>query len=118
MSDHITPRQARELLDGTTPGPWAVIQDPPYVSIVRADDIYEDASPVIDIPDAGENGPQPDHTLAAAAPDMARMIAGARVEYCEVEFNGSWFPSSDWTTTKPDSPMIATRLVIDLEEEA
>lgn len=140
MSSHITPKEARELLDGTTPGPWAAIQDTPYISIVRADDIYEDDPPIIDIPAGGENGPQPDHALAAAAPVLARMIAGARVEYAvardsaygreeyftlwhswtESKHAAGWNPRREpveWLA-KREGARIIRRLIIDLGEEA
>ena len=139
MTNHFTPKEARQLLDGTTPGPWAAIQDPPYVSIVQADDVFEGAPPIVDIPDDAEDGPKPDHVLLAAAPDLARMIAGARTEYAVARDDDYGMPeyftdwrgwtefkhAAGWSTrreplewvAKREGGHIITRLVIDLEEE-
>ena len=64
----MTPDEARDLLDGTTPGPW-------YLSSSRSVDgidivMYDDT--VLE---------RRNIALAAAAPDMARMIAGMREEW-------------------------------------
>lgn len=72
----ITPDQARELLDGATPGPWEALFD--------NEAIETDASTVLCNTDgAVEWGRNTEHDvpLAAAAPELAQTIAGMRWEY-------------------------------------
>lgn len=78
QGEAMTPEEARELLKGTTPGPWYAISNTPFVSIVEEDS--EDGE-IFDFPDDGEDGPQPDHDLIAAAPVLAETIAGMQAEY-------------------------------------
>ncbi|WP_052096417.1 hypothetical protein [Corynebacterium ulcerans] len=78
QGEAMTPEEARELLKGTTPGPWYAISNTPFVSIVEEDS--EDGE-IFDFPDDGEDGPQPDHDLIAAAPVLAEIIAGMQAEY-------------------------------------
>lgn len=98
----ITPQQAQELLEGTTPGPWIKTQEglshPVGYVIDRVLYDSSDYQGAVDDPNAD---------LVCAAPDMAEQIAGMRPEY-RAEFQtaaGQWFPtphrcscSSGWGT--------------------
>lgn len=92
----ITPEQARELLDGATPGPWRALHD-------QWED--EDGTPCEDFyvlggPDGilhtedfdpDTHNPVANTTLAAAAPDLAQTIAALRWEYAvETMVEGEW----------------------------
>lgn len=86
----ITPEQARELLDGATPGPWEALFD--------NEAIETDASTVLCNTDgAVEWGRNTEHDvpLAAAAPDLAQTIAGMRTEWGVEQATGTtqWFRS-------------------------
>ena len=66
----MTPDEARDLLDGTTPGPWKWRWDTGLLSVF---DVEEEPVAIdLDVQDSD---------LIAAAPDMARMIAGMREEW-------------------------------------
>lgn len=70
----ITPDQARELLDGATPGPWTMHR------YIPEDFIRVTGEDLKDIADNGivEDG---DAHLIAAAPDLAQAIAGMTEEW-------------------------------------
>lgn len=81
----VTPEEARELLDEATPGPWRVETDVceccTYVAAPAA---------AVCTPDA-EDAP-----LVAAAPELAEIVAGLRVEYAaQVELHGKRHIISD-----------------------
>lgn len=65
MSNHITGQRARDLLVGTTPGPW------------KADFAFADITPVFeyDADDELDWSTKADHELATAAPDLAATVA-------------------------------------------
>lgn len=79
----ITPDQARELLDGATPGPWVKCRDrdgdplPVVVSTPRGDRHHIMTAE----PACSEERAQADTGLIAAAPDLAHTIAGMEWEY-------------------------------------
>ena len=76
----MTPEEARDLLDGTTPGPWKWRWDAGLLSVFDV----EEEPVAIDL-DVG------DSDLIAAAPDMAAMIAGMREEWgAERQVRGRW----------------------------
>ncbi|MGC3905716.1 hypothetical protein ACYB2S_13835 [Corynebacterium variabile] len=99
---NITPAQARELLDGATPGPWVKRRDqdgnplPVVVSTSRGDRHHIMTAD----PAAAPERQQADTDLIAAATDLAHTIAGMRSEWrAEVrEVWGAWLPVSNWTT--------------------
>lgn len=65
----MTPDEARDVLDGTTPGPWEVRDDAGLLAV------SSDAGPVaIDMHES-------DADLISAAPDMAAVIAGMHEEW-------------------------------------
>lgn len=138
MSDHITPQEARDMVDAATPGPWKADDETGEINDTNGKQV---AYPVSRNGD-GDNwidwATDTDHVLAAAAPEMARMIAGARVQYAValrtedgVEYRApyhTWVKDSQaalWTPNRwslhPDywgaGEYIVTRLVIDLGEE-
>ena len=92
MTGHITGQQARELLDGTTPGPWTATAD--HIMRVGWEQRERERSPWDDddlipwLADESEHvlmNPEPewkpltenraDMLLAAAAPDLAETVA-------------------------------------------
>lgn len=87
----VTPDQARELLDGTTPGPWEALFD--------NEAIETDTSTVLCNTDgAVEWGRNIEHDvpLAAASPDLAQTIAGMTEEWGVRFPDGSeWWPGGD-----------------------
>lgn len=81
---NITPEQARELLDGATPGPW----EASYDEIYCATRLYERGEgDEIDDEDSWE--------LARHAPDLAQTVAALRWEYGVEQATGvtQWFRS-------------------------
>lgn len=105
MTD-ITPKQAQELLEGTTPAPWEVETVPemryydgetwetPGKIVVHADEeqLFVAADEFV-----GDEGDEHDNEknvrLAAAAPTLARMVAGMQLEYIfqeKVPSAGPW----------------------------
>lgn len=70
----ITPDEARDLLDGTTPGPWTMHRPCPedFIRVTGED-----------LKDIADNGivEDADARLIAAAPELAQAIAGMQVEY-------------------------------------
>lgn len=80
----MTPEQARQLLEDTTPGPWGH-SNPDGITEISASGnaIATDANPK-------------DAPLITAAPDMAAMIAGMSTEYAvQVRRSGGWEYSRD-----------------------
>ena len=92
MTEHISGQQARELLDGTTPGPWTATVD--HIMRVGWEQRERERSPWNDddlipwLADESEHvlmNPEPewkpltenraDMLLAAAAPDLAETVA-------------------------------------------
>lgn len=71
----ITPEQARELLDGTVPGPWLCEKD---------EDEYEFLIGTEDFGIITEVGRESNGRLIAAAPGMAETIAAMSFEYAAV----------------------------------
>ena len=119
MTDHITPQEAQDLLDGATEGPWewrknernrqTDIPDRNYDSLgnenrhaLETTDSDEYASWVI----ASEE----DQALMAAAPDLAATIAADTIEYCKEARHvydgrkGEWDPIQ-WRDTKEEAEL-------------
>lgn len=103
----MTPDKARDLLDGTTPGPW------------KADESAvldrEDWSIFLDGENLTASAATPaDATLAAAAPDMAAMLAGMTTEYAIQGSYGEpkeWFRLTEWQEDMP--PQGTLRALVD-----
>lgn len=76
---NITPDQARELLDGATPGPWE-LRDTDALMNGRAFHLRQSGKPGIRV-SATTYGHNDDPELIAAAPDLAQTIAGMEWEY-------------------------------------
>lgn len=86
----ITPEEARALLEGATPGPWRNYDDPDTDG-----QIVYDAEGI----EVSEQLSGYDANLIAAAPDLAAVVAGLRVEYA-VQV---WRPEKDaWWYVKQD----------------
>ena len=75
----MTPEQARQLLEGTTPGPWEHEGRQPYIDSENFV-IRQVGRPGVRIRGAAYGDPA-NIDLIAAAPGMAAMIAGMRPEY-------------------------------------
>lgn len=89
----MTPEQIHELLDNATPGPW------------EARATYSNGTPRQDTSRQMRAGDQylgimhaPDADLAAAAPDLAKLVAGLRHEYAvECTRDGeNWRRETSW----------------------
>ena len=76
---NITPDQARELLDGATPGPWNLDEHDAIMN-GRAFRLRQPGKPGIRV-SATTYGHNDDPELIAAAPDLAQTIAGMEWEY-------------------------------------
>lgn len=110
----MTPEEARQLLDGTTPAPWKVeilsYEQPPYLGEfvefwVTAHNNKELVN-VYDIPEGHANEIGRNFTLMAAAPDMAAIIAGMRTEYAvqgKAPNSDEWLTLSQWSEELPSS---------------
>ena len=115
----MTPEEARDLLKGTTPGPWG------YYSPRGKDGHYD---PVFgDVPgDEIALVKRPaDWHLIAAAPALAAMIAGMRVEWSRqalISGDPEWHPirwcrsreeaeRTYWTRSLPSGATVEYRLV-------
>ena len=110
----MTPDEARDLLDGTTPGPWCLSSSRSVdgIDIVMYDDTVLERRNI---------------ALAAAAPTLAAMIAGMRGEW-RVEFQAvddkKWYPLTEWTEGEPDrrpwnvTPTRIVRRYVTTPEEA
>ena len=77
----MTPEEARELLDGTVPGPWLCDKD---------GDEYEFVIGTGDFGIITEVDRESDGRLIAAAPALAETIADMDWEYAVQEFVGYW----------------------------
>ncbi|AWB84806.1 hypothetical protein [Corynebacterium liangguodongii] len=138
MAEYITPEQARELLEDTTPGPWTLRKtvDGEDTPIVVAEGVKRHIM-TADPADSADRQ-QANANLVAAAPDLATMIAWGRVEFAlardsdygwaeyftqwggwTVEKSAAWWhPHRDFMERRRDGgTRIVSRLVIDLEEE-
>ena len=84
MTPEEAPEKARELLSGTDPGPWEWRWDAGLISLFDA----KGESVATDL--EAQNV-----ALVAAAPTLARMVAGMRAEYRAEYQNvgGHWFPT-------------------------
>lgn len=91
----ITPDQARELLDGATPGPWDAYD--PGDNSARLYGLHDErlVKHVRPQESAGSYMDRADGELAAAAPDLAQTIAALRWEYGAEQATGvtQWFGS-------------------------
>ena len=98
----ITPDQARELLDGATPGPWEAYD--PGDNSARLYGHHDErlVKHVKPQESAGSYMDRADGELAAAAPDLAQTIAGMTEEWrCEADFDGTWAGLTTWESS-PD----------------
>ena len=81
----MTPNKARDLLDGTTPGPWewreGKDQNGEFVALCGPDGADALRTWDGDLYASGVHGTDADKALAAAAPTLAAMIAGMREEW-------------------------------------
>ena len=81
----MTPDKARDLLDGTTPGPWewreGKDQNGEFVALCGPDGADALRTWDGDLYASGVHGTNADKALAAAAPTLAAMIAGMREEW-------------------------------------
>ena len=93
MTDQMTPDEARDLLDGTTPGPWVRRRDAdgnPTPVVVSAGPTDRHHIMTAE-PAASPERQHADTALIAAAPALAAMIAGMRAEYAvQVLRSGEW----------------------------
>lgn len=100
----MTPEEARQLLEGTTPTPWTVNTETYQTrrGLAVADfwitDRYDRQVAGQDVTERHREETENDFSLMAAAPDMAAMIAGMRTEYkMEVrDQHGKWHHGG-WT---------------------
>lgn len=86
----ITPKQAQELLEGTTPGPW--VYNSGLESIETSNGSHTVLCNTNDVLIWGAN-PDLDAPLAAQAPIMAEQIAGMAYEYAaqvQLTDDGPW----------------------------
>ena len=81
----MTPKEARALLDGTTPGPWEWCegkdQNGEFVALCGPDGADALRTWDGDLYASGVHGTDADKALAAAAPALAEMVAGMREEW-------------------------------------
>lgn len=90
----MTPEQARQLLEGTTPGPWEHEGRQPYIDSENFV-IRQVGKPGVRIRGAAY-GDTANIDLIAAAPGMAEMIAGMTAEYAvQVRRSDGWQYSRD-----------------------
>ena len=101
----MTPEEARDLLDGTTPGPWHV--DPQHSGDILSPENHWLAGTY----ETGEGftadelaRAQADAALIAHATTLAAMIAGMRTEYA-IEHQhtpgGQWHQVTGWSHEPP-----------------
>ena len=85
MTDHITPQEAQDLLDGATEGPWkawGIMRHPGTPTYI----LGKDREPVAGSPHTDEGGiATHNRDLIVAAPRLAATIAADTIEY-GVEF--------------------------------
>ena len=88
----ITPDQARELLDGATPGPW--------------DASFDDEADATRLYPWGEDEEIEDRDsweLARRAPDLAQTIAGMTWQHAVEVYNADakcWIQGSEWISNR------------------
>ena len=111
----MTPEQIHELLDNATPGPW------------EARATYDDGTPRPDTTREMRAGDQylgimhaPDADLAAAAPDLAELVAGMHYEYAvQHDRYGEWlYETTRHATTKDPTLAMWWDDVEDARDEA
>ena len=89
---NITPEQARELLDGATPGPWGVLFNNEAIETDTSTVLYNTDGAV----EWGRNI-EHDVPLAAAAPDLAQTIAGMEWQWSVEKHDGHrWSRHGGW----------------------
>lgn len=119
MTTNMTPDKARELLDGTTPGPWQVRGDGPANRQLRVCDCEERA-------EVAESVTWEDAPLVAAAPALAQTVAGMHYEYAvatgpehspvyaamnsQGRFIGTTLALADWWQTKGEAQDLVDEL--------
>ena len=88
----MTPDKARDLLDGTTPGPWEWCegkdQNGEFVALRGHGGVDALRTWDGDLYASGVHGTNADKALAAAAPTLAALVAGMREEWW-AEFQGA-----------------------------
>lgn len=99
----MTPEDARELRDGTVPGPWLCDKD---------GDEYEFVIGTEDFGIITEVDRESDGRLIAAAPALAELVAGLRHEYA-VQVNEHRNRDADWWYWKDN---MRTQWFTDYEE--
>ena len=111
----MTPEQASQLLDGTTPGPWGfdtqTYEEPCYPELVVDFQVTTHNGNQVAVQtdfdsDAYESGRN--FNLIAAAPDMAAMIAGMTTEYAvqgKAPNSDEWITLSQWSEELPSSEL-------------
>lgn len=83
----MTPEEARQLLEGTSPAPWEVEAQTyqeagcPEVTEFWITDHYDYQVAEQEVTERHREKTENDFNLIAAAPDMAAMIAGMTTEY-------------------------------------
>ena len=98
----MTPDKARDLLDGTTPGPWewreGKDQNGEFVALCGPDGADALRTWDGDLYASGIHGTDADKALTAAAPTLAALAAGMRPEYrAEQQVHvGVWLPICGW----------------------
>ncbi|WP_049171459.1 hypothetical protein [Corynebacterium sp. 239_CJEI] len=121
----MTPEEARQLLEGTTPGPWGfdtqTYEEPCYPELVvdfqvtthNGNQVAEQTDFDSDAYESGRN-----FNLMAAAPDMAAMIAGMTAEYAiqgKASNSDEWITLSQWTEELPP-PGLETEITLTDED--
>lgn len=118
----ITPDQARELLDGATPGPWENL----HIEWADKDGVERETWFVCDESDVlmrtckqeEGRGTEANSNIAAAAPDLAQIIAGMTEEW-GVEADGNalfpvneeWHPNGEYfTESRADAEAVRDRM--------
>ena len=99
----MTPDEARDMLEGTTPGPWkwreGKDQNGEFVALSGPDGADALRTWDGDLYASGVHGTNADKALAAHAPDMAATIAGMKFEYAVEMYHeaaGAWIRCTDW----------------------
>ena len=100
----MTPDEARQLLDGTTPGPWRVGLDRTEDETCAIHALVPRKGVILAVLIADEIDNREDADLIASAPDMAAMIAGMRAEYrVEISIDGDTWHPGGWTKSPEDA---------------
>lgn len=90
MTEHITGQQARDLLDGTTPGPWEWRHNDYPEHDEAHDALGNGDKAALRSQDAEQysswvSGSEQDRALAAAAPALAETVAWLHDRLAEIE---------------------------------